>query len=109
MTGTDCKGPLPATSLRIRRLEPSQISVWLTRGWQDMRHIGWPSYLASLTVDTENQDEVTGGRLLVWAPEFCKDVQQAAKTGFYKGIAQITAEHLSMELNPVDELLATVA
>jgi len=50
MTGTDCKGPLPATSLRIRRLEPSQISVWLTRGWQDMRHIGWPSYLHGILV-----------------------------------------------------------
>jgi TorA maturation chaperone TorD len=57
----------------------------------------------------EKQRAFLQEHLLVWVPEFCKDVQQATKTGFYKGIAQITAEHLSMELNTVDELLATVA
>jgi C-terminal processing protease CtpA/Prc len=45
---------------------------------KDDPYIGWPSYLASLTVDTENQDEVTGGRLLVWAP----DDQQSFPTSF---------------------------
>jgi TorA maturation chaperone TorD len=47
--------------------------------------------------------------LLVWVPEFCRDVQQAAKTGFYKGVAQITAEHLAMESDTLDELLAAGA
>ncbi|MEP7358356.1 MAG: S41 family peptidase, partial [Anaerolineales bacterium] len=28
---------------------------------------GWPSYLASVKTDSENKDEVTGGKLLVWA------------------------------------------
>jgi len=39
---------------------------------------GWPSYLASVTTDSENQDEVTGGKLLVWAP----DNDQGFPTGF---------------------------
>ncbi|HEU5103932.1 MAG TPA: S41 family peptidase, partial [Roseiflexaceae bacterium] len=30
---------------------------------------GWPNYLASVIVDTENQDEVVGGKLVVWAPD----------------------------------------
>ncbi len=39
---------------------------------------GWPSYLASVTTDSENQDEVTGGKLVVWSP----DDGQAFPTGF---------------------------
>jgi len=35
----------------------------------DDRSRGWPSYLASVKTDTENQDEVIGGRLVVWAPD----------------------------------------
>lgn len=29
---------------------------------------GWPSYLASVKADTENKDEVIGGKLVIWAP-----------------------------------------
>jgi C-terminal processing protease CtpA/Prc len=39
---------------------------------------GWPSYLASITTDSENQDEVTGGKLVVWSP----DAAQAFPTAF---------------------------
>lgn len=39
---------------------------------------GWPTYLASIKVDTENQDEVTGGKLVVWSP----DADQQFPTGF---------------------------
>lgn len=35
----------------------------------DDRSFGWPGYLASIKVDTENQQEVTGGKLVVWAPD----------------------------------------
>lgn len=41
---------------------------------------GWPSYLASIKTDPENQDEVTGGKLLIWAP----DDKQQFPTGFGK-------------------------
>jgi hypothetical protein len=41
-------------------------------------YLGWPSYLASVTVDTENQDEITGGKLIIWAP----DDEQDFPTGF---------------------------
>ena len=41
-------------------------------------YLGWPSYLASVTVDRENQDEVTGGKLVVWSP----DDEQEFPTGF---------------------------
>ena len=30
---------------------------------------GWPNYLASTVIDTENEDEVIGGKLVVWAPD----------------------------------------
>jgi len=39
---------------------------------------GWPTYLASIKIDAENQDEVTGGKLIVWAP----DDQQQFPTSF---------------------------
>ncbi len=44
----------------------------------DDRSYGWPSYLASTTNDPENNDEITGGKLVVWAPD---DAQQFP-TGF---------------------------
>jgi C-terminal processing protease CtpA/Prc len=39
---------------------------------------GWPNYLASVKTDTENNDEVTAGKLLIWAP----DAKQQFPTGF---------------------------
>jgi len=39
---------------------------------------GWPSYLASVLTDTENEDEVIGGKLVVWAP----DGSQSFPSGF---------------------------
>ncbi len=44
----------------------------------DDRSRGWPSYLASVITDTENEDEVIGGKLVVWAP----DDKQQFPTGF---------------------------
>ncbi|MEJ5202299.1 MAG: S41 family peptidase [Anaerolineales bacterium] len=44
----------------------------------DDRSLGWPTYLASIVTDTENQDEVIGGKLVVWAA----DDQQAFPAGF---------------------------
>ncbi len=39
----------------------------------DDRTWGWPSYLASVRTDTENNDEVVGGKVVIWAPD---DAQQ---------------------------------
>ncbi len=39
---------------------------------------GWPGYLASIKTDSENQNEVTGGMLVIWSP----DDQQQFPTGF---------------------------
>ncbi|HEU4323667.1 MAG TPA: S41 family peptidase [Roseiflexaceae bacterium] len=44
----------------------------------DDRTRGWPSYLASTRNDPENEDEVIGGELVVWAP----DAAQQFPTGF---------------------------
>ncbi len=44
----------------------------------DDRSRGWPTYLASVRTDSENQDEVTGGKLVVWAP----DAHQEFPSGF---------------------------
>jgi C-terminal processing protease CtpA/Prc len=35
----------------------------------DDRERGWPSYLASVKTDSENQDEVIGGKLLIWSAD----------------------------------------
>ncbi len=35
----------------------------------DDRSLGWPSYLTSARTDTENEDEVIGGKLVIWAPD----------------------------------------
>src|SRR4029079_18391053 len=35
----------------------------------DETSFGWPDYLASTKIDTENEDEVIGGKLVVWAPD----------------------------------------
>ncbi len=44
----------------------------------DDRSTGWPNYLTSMVTDPENKDEVTGGKLVVWAP----DDKQLFPTGF---------------------------
>jgi C-terminal processing protease CtpA/Prc len=44
----------------------------------DDKSHGWPSGFASVITDPENSDEVTGGRLVVWAP----DDQQHFPVGF---------------------------
>ncbi len=35
----------------------------------DDRSYGWPAYLTSAVTDSENHDEVVGGKLVVWAPD----------------------------------------
>jgi len=35
----------------------------------DDRSLGWPTYLASVRTDTENQNEVIGGKLIIWAAD----------------------------------------
>jgi C-terminal processing protease CtpA/Prc len=44
----------------------------------DDRSLGWPGYLASIRTDSENQDEVIGGALVIWAA----DSKQEFPTGF---------------------------
>jgi C-terminal processing protease CtpA/Prc len=44
----------------------------------DDRSFGWPTYLASVKADSENKDEIVGGKLVVWAP----DNTQQFPTGF---------------------------
>lgn len=44
----------------------------------DDRSRGWPTYLATIKTDTENDDEVIGGMLVVWAP----DAEQQFPTGY---------------------------
>ncbi len=44
----------------------------------DDRAQGWPDYLASVKTDSDNDDEVIGGKLVVWAP----DDQQEFPTDF---------------------------
>ena len=64
------------------------VQVFATSYWPNMvagpysegddPSFGWPSYLASTVIDSENDDEVIGGKLVVWAP----DAKQQFPTGF---------------------------
>jgi C-terminal processing protease CtpA/Prc len=51
------------------------VKVFVVSYWADPfspadRHVeGWPTYLTSARIDSENRDEVTGGKLVVWAPD----------------------------------------
>ncbi len=49
---------------------------------------GWPSYLASIKADPENDDEVIGGKLVIWAP----DDQQQFPTDFGRDGLLFTAD-----------------
>lgn len=44
----------------------------------DDEYWGWPTYLASVTTDSENDEEVTGGKLIIWSP----DANQQVSSGF---------------------------
>jgi len=54
----------------------------------DDRSRGWPSYLASVKTDAENKDEVTGGKLVIWAP----DANQQFPTAFGADSLLFTAD-----------------
>jgi TorA maturation chaperone TorD len=56
----------------------------------------------------QKQKDFLERHLLAWIPQFCKDVAKATRSGFYKGIAQITEEHLSLEGETIAELMAAV-
>lgn len=54
----------------------------------DDKTFGWPSYLASVMTDGTNDYEVTGGKLVVWAP----DGNQSFPTGFGEDGLLFTAD-----------------
>ncbi len=54
----------------------------------DDPYMGWPSYLASVKSDTENQNEIIGGKLLIWSP----DEEQEFPTGFGEDGLLFTAD-----------------
>ena len=60
----------------------------------DDRSLGWPSYLASVKTDTENNDEVTGGKLVIWAP----DDKQQFPSGFGDDGLLFTADDPVMDV-----------
>jgi len=35
----------------------------------DDRSLGWPTYLSSAKTDTEDEDEIIGGKLVIWSPD----------------------------------------
>ncbi len=55
---------------------PNYLGDIFSRG--DDRTRGWPDFITSTLIDTENDEEVTGGKLVVWSP----DNEQEFPTGF---------------------------
>ena len=43
----------------------------------DDPYLGWPSYLASVKADSENKDEIIGGKLVVWSPDDAQEFPSA--------------------------------
>lgn len=60
----------------------------------DDRSYGWPSYLASVKTDTENQDEVIGGKLVIWAA----DSEQQFPSGFGEDGSLFTEDDPQMDV-----------
>ena len=60
----------------------------------DDKSYGWPAYLASVNTDAENKDEITGGKLLIWAP----DAAQEFPSGFGKDGLLFTADDPLMKV-----------
>jgi C-terminal processing protease CtpA/Prc len=60
----------------------------------DDKTYGWPGYLASVKVDTENEDEVTGGKLVIWSP----DDNQKFPSGFGEDGLLFTADDPVMKV-----------
>ena len=50
--------------------------------------LGWPTYLASIITDTENEDEIISGDLVIWAP----DNEQEFPSGFGEDGMLFTAD-----------------
>jgi len=69
----------------------------------------WGTYLGVARAYLQKQKAFLEEHLLVWVPDFCEDVVRATRSDFYRGVAQLTAEHLSWEGDTVDELLAATA
>lgn len=57
-------------------------------------YMGWPSYLATVLTDSENDDEVIGGSVVVWAP----DDKQSFPSGFGADKKLFTADDPVMAL-----------
>ena len=68
------------------------------------------SYLCQKTIDLINngddekalaylkkQKDFLEKHLMVWVPTFCDDLEKAAKSDFYRGIAKLTKSHLELE------------
>ncbi len=53
----------------------------------------------------EKQKSFLDKHLLVWAPTFCDDTFRAARTDFYKGVAQLTKDFLASERGTIDVLI----
>ena len=60
----------------------------------DDRSRGWPSYLTSVVTDSENDDEVIGGMLVVWSP----DDSQSFPSGFGDDGLLFTSDDPVMDL-----------
>ena len=52
----------------------------------------------------QKQKQFVGEHLLNWVPQFCMDVERAARTDFYRSVAGITAGYLSSEMQTIDKL-----
>jgi len=61
----------------------------------DDRSRGWPSYLTSVVTDSENDNEVIGGILVVWSP----DDEQSFPSGFGDDGLLFTADDPVMDLD----------
>ncbi|MBI3014619.1 MAG: molecular chaperone TorD family protein [Candidatus Tectomicrobia bacterium] len=56
----------------------------------------------------ERQEQFLARHLQAWVPRFCADMEKAARSGFYKGIAKVTGEFLALDKETIRELIEAV-
>ena len=53
----------------------------------------------------KKQKDFLEKHLMVWAPDFCEDLEQATESDFYKGVAKVTKDYLGLEEETISELI----
>jgi uncharacterized membrane protein len=108
MTTSISVGKRPLPHVEIRRVPLAQSIIWLRQGWDDLRHIGWPSIAHGALI-------FTMGAVLVSVGSAHLYLVVAAVTGYLlvgpimtTGLCELSRRHAAREPLGFDESLQAV-